>query len=178
MTSHRPVLYLIVCAAPRARNTPSLVALLQEAGWDVCVIATPQAVAFLDVATAEEMTGHPVRAHYKHPDEPDVLPLAEAMVVCPATFNTINEWALGISDTLALGLLTEAVGLPLPLVAAPSLNNAQEAHPAFAQSVERLRALGVTVLYGKGVYEPTVPGTGGRDYPWHLILDALPAVPP
>jgi flavoprotein len=35
-------------------------------------------------------------------------------VVAPATFNTINKWAQGISDTLALGLLNEATGLGLP----------------------------------------------------------------
>jgi hypothetical protein len=37
------------------------------------------------------------------------------MITCPVTFNTLNKWALGISDTLVLGLLTEAVGLGLPL---------------------------------------------------------------
>jgi Flavoprotein len=36
----------------------------------------------------------------------------DAIIVAPATFNTINKWAVGISDTLALGLLTEAIGRP------------------------------------------------------------------
>jgi hypothetical protein len=89
------------------------------------------------------------------------------------TFNSLNKWALGLSDTLAVGLLTEAVGLGLPLVAGPSLNNAQEQHPAFARSVAALRAMGVGVLYGPGVYEPTAPGTGGRAYDWDLPLAAL-----
>lgn len=173
MTDSRSVVYLIVCAAPRATRTPHLVGLLQEAGWHVCVIATPQALNFIDVDELERLTGHPVRSTYKRPDEPDVLPPADAMVVCPATFNTVNKWALGIADTLALGLITEAIGTGVKLVAAPSLNNAQEKHPAFARSVETLRECGVTVLYGPEVYEPTKPGTGGREFEWGLIVKAV-----
>lgn len=173
MTDARSVLYLIVCAAPRATRTPHLVGLLQEAGWDVCVIATPQALGFIDAGKLEQLTGHPVRSTYKQPNEPDVLPPADAMVVCPATFNTMNKWALGIADTLALGLITEAIGTGVKLVAAPSLNNAQERHPAFARSVETLRECGVAVLYGPGVYEPTAPGTGGREFEWELIVEAV-----
>lgn len=167
------VLYLIVCAAPRAKKTGQLVAALQADGWDVCVIATPSALAFIDAAALEEQTGHPVRSRHKAPDAPDMLPAADAMAVCPATFNTINKWAGGYADNLAVGLVTEAVGLGLPLVAAPSLNSAQEKHPAFGRSVKQLRDMGVRVLYGPGEYEPVPSGTGGRPYPWELIVQAL-----
>jgi len=37
------VLYLIVCTAPPAQQTADVVPVLQAEGWDVCVIATPQA---------------------------------------------------------------------------------------------------------------------------------------
>lgn len=173
MTGARSVVYLIVCAAPRAKRTPHLVELLQAAGWSVCVIATPQALGFIGTGELVDMTGYPVRSTYKQPDEPDLLPPADAMVVCPATFNTINKWALGVADTLALGLVTEALGTGVKLVAAPSLNNAQERHPAFARSVETLRDYGVNVLYGPGVYEPTAPGAGSQEYSWDTIVEAL-----
>ncbi len=153
----RGVLYVIVCAAPPAREIGKLVTAAQAAGWTVCAVATPQAVKFVDVAGLEQMTGYPVRHEYKHPDEPDVLPAANAMIVCPATFNTINKWAAGISDTLALGLLTEAIGLGLPLVAVPSVNSAQAAHRAFARSLAELQIMGVTILHGT---EPDTGGTG------------------
>lgn len=171
----RPVLYLIVCAAPRARYTARLIEMLHGDGWDVCVIATPSAAPFFDVPEVEKATGRPVRTHYKKPDEPDVFPPADAMVVCPATFNTVNKLALGISDTLAVGVLTEAVGKGLPVVVAPAVNDALAAHPAFGRSVEELREAGAVVLFGPGVYEPAAPGTGGRDYPWQTLLAALRA---
>jgi phosphopantothenoylcysteine decarboxylase len=173
MTGARSVLYLIVCAAPRARNASRLIGMLHGEGWDVCVVATPSAVEFFDVAEVEKLTGRPVRTHYKKPDESDLFPPADAVAVCPGTFNTINKWALGISDTLALGLLTEAVGMGLPVVAAPSLNDAQAAHPAFSRSVEQLREMGAVILFGPGVYEPAPPGTGGREFPWQVLLNAL-----
>ena len=169
----RSVLYVLACGAPRARDIRHLVTPAQAAGWTICVAATPSALRFFDIAEIEELTGYPVRSAYKHPDEPDVLPPADAMIACPVTFNTLNKWALGISDTLVLGLLTEAVGLDLPLVAAPSLNDAQERHPGFGRSVAALREMGVRVLYGPGEYEPAMPGTGGRSYDWNMPLRAL-----
>jgi phosphopantothenoylcysteine synthetase/decarboxylase len=170
-----PVLYLIVCAAPRATHTADLVRMLQAEHWDVCVIATPAAVEFFDTAEVAELTRHPVRSRHKRLGEPDVLPPADAMAVCPATFNTVNKLAGGIADVLALSLLTEAVGMGLPVVVAPSLNDAQAAHTAFVRSVTTLRDMGVTVLFGSGVYEPAPPGKGTRDYPWETLLAALRA---
>ncbi len=169
----RQVLYLIACASPRARRIGELVSRAQARGWTVCVIPTPQALKFIDRPALEEQTNFPVRAEYEQPRTAEALPPPDAVLVCPATFNTINKWAYGLADTLALALLTEAVGLNLPLVAAPALNSAQAAHPAFNRSVSALREMGVTVLYGPGVYEPGPPGTGGRPYDWDLPLGAL-----
>jgi hypothetical protein len=170
------VLYVICCAAPPARQVDRLITAAQHAGWDVAVIATPQAVRFMNVPELETLTGHKVRSQYKEPGTPDVLPPPDAIVVAPATFNTINKWAAGISDTLALGLITEAIGKRLPLVALPFVNRAQAAHPAFDRSVGELRACGVTVLLGDDVYRLHEPGTGSQhlaEYPWHLTLKAL-----
>jgi flavoprotein len=50
--------------------------------------------------------------------------------VASATFNTVNKWAAGISDTLALGILCEAYGMGIPTAVLPYLNPAQSAHPA------------------------------------------------
>jgi phosphopantothenoylcysteine synthetase/decarboxylase len=170
------VLYVITCATPAARDIGTLVSLAQEAGWTVCMIATPLALQFIDQPELEAQTGYPVRSEYKQPGTPDVLPPADAMVVGGASFNTINKWAAGISDTLALGLLNEAIGLGLPLAALPFLNSAQAAHPAFGRSVKELRHAGVKVLLGAQGYEPHVPHEGSKylaKYPWHTVLAAV-----
>ena len=92
----------------------------------------------------------PVLYQYKRPGEPDVLPSPDAILVAPATANTIAKWALGISDNLALGLITEALGLPVPIAVVPGRNDAQAAHPAHAGYLATLRGAGVSVLSGTG----------------------------
>jgi phosphopantothenoylcysteine decarboxylase len=142
------VLYLIVCAAPPAQQTPAVVSSLQAEGWDVCVIATPQAARWMDLLALAALTGHIVRMDYKLPGEADPLPKADAMLVMPATFNTINKWAQGISDTLATGLLCEALGRGIPpAIAVPCLKMDLVRHPAFSRNVNLLRQSGVRVLH-------------------------------
>ena len=75
-----------------------------------------------------------------------MLPPPDALVIAPATFNTTNKLANGISDTLALGLLNEAVGLGLPVMAVPWPNAPLARHPAFQRSVATLRDWGVTLI--------------------------------
>jgi phosphopantothenoylcysteine synthetase/decarboxylase len=141
-----PVLYLIACGGRPAGQLPDLVRFAQGQGWDVCVVATPDGTKFLDAQELTELTGHPVRVHYKDPDEPDVLPPPDALVIAPATFNTINKLAAGISDTLALGLINEAVGLGLPVVAAPWPSVQLYRHPVFQRSIAALRDWGVSIV--------------------------------
>jgi phosphopantothenoylcysteine decarboxylase len=175
MTS-KPVLYVIVCACPPARHVDELIQLAQDGGWDACVLTTPLARRFVNAGRLTELTGHPVRSEYKHPGEPDVLPSPDAIIVAPATVNTINKWGAGICDTLALGIIVEAIGLKLPIVAVPHSNKAHTAHPAFIENVERLRSWSVTVLWGDS-YPSHEPGTGtGSAFPWKPALDAIGAM--
>lgn len=170
------VLYIIACAAPPAREIGRLVEPALSAGWDACVLATPSAARFFDPAVLEEQTGHPVRSQYKEPGTEDVLPPPDAIIVAPATVNTINKWAYGICDTLALGILVEAIGKKLPIVALPFTNYAHAAHPAFEENISKLRSWGVRVLYGNDVYLLHAPGTGSRYldiFPWQLTLESL-----
>ena len=172
------VLYVIACAAPPAAEVSRLVSLAQQRGWDVCVLTTPSARRFTDVAALERQTGHPVRSEYKNPGEPDVLPDPDAVIVAPATVNTINKWAAGICDTLALGILVEAIGKRLPIVALPSTNQAHAAHPAFTENIGKLRSWGVSVLFGPDIQALPEPGAGGSElatFPWSATLDALEA---
>ncbi|QSB17381.1 flavoprotein [Natronosporangium hydrolyticum] len=148
----------------------------QHAGWQVCVIATPDGRKFIDAEALAAQTGYPVRCHYKHPGDRDLLPRPDAIVVAPATVNTVNKWSCGIADTLALGVLVEGYGLGLPIVVMPYTNTAMAAHPAFHESLRRLRAWGVRVLFGDDVLPMPAPGTGSRQaahFPWRLVLAAV-----
>ncbi|MFG1708247.1 flavoprotein [Nonomuraea sp. M3C6] len=169
------VLYLIVCAAGPAAEVGRLVGLAQEEGWIVQIVATPSALDFIDVAGLERQTGRPVRSQYRKPYEPKP-PRADAIIVAPATYNTINKFAQGIADTYALGVLAEAPGLGIPVVVLPFVNSALAARTAFRRSVEELRADGVCVLFGPGQFEPHEPSSGADrfdSYPWKRVLAEL-----
>jgi phosphopantothenoylcysteine synthetase/decarboxylase len=73
------------------------------------------------------------------------LPPADAVIVAPATYNTINKWAAGIADTYVLTQLAELTGLGLPIAVLPFVNTALAANRVFHWSVAELRAAGVTV---------------------------------
>ncbi|MEV0725656.1 flavoprotein [Micromonospora purpureochromogenes] len=175
-SERREVLYVIACGSPLARHVGRLVDLAQQDGWEVCVVTTPDGAKFVDRAALARQTGHPVRTHYKNAGDPDLLPPADAMIVCPATVNTVNKWAAGITDTLALGLLVEGQGMGLPVVAVPYTNAAMAAHPAFRAGLARLREWGTTVLFGDHIFPLHAPGTGERHFhafPWEVGLIAL-----
>ncbi|GAA3144340.1 flavoprotein [Nonomuraea roseoviolacea] len=176
MTRPGKVLYVIVCAAGPAPAAGRLVTLAQDAGWTVQIIATPSALDFIDVPELEKQTGRPVRSQYRKPHEPK-SPRADAIIVAPATYNTINKFAQGIADTYALGLLSEAPGLGIPVVVLPFVNTALASRAPFRHSVAALRAEGVRVLLGPGEFEPHPPSSGAEhfdDYPWSLALASLP----
>ncbi len=166
--------YLVACAAPPARDISKFVTEAKAAGWDVCVLTTPSGRAFVDVPALEILTGYPVRSEYKRPDDPDELPPPDVIIVAPATFNTLNKWALGIADTLALGLLAEGLGKRIPLIAVPWLNTALAQHPRFQGSLEYLRDCGVQVL-NSPLPEPGSGPSSAASFPWSAALAALPA---
>jgi hypothetical protein len=176
-----PVLYVIACGAGPAGQVTRLVSDARARGWDPYLIATPAALEFIDVPELETQTGHPVRSEYRKPGNADgsrSLPKADAIIVAPATYNTINKWANGISDNFALGILAEAVGLRIPVVVLPFVNSALAAHPAFQRSVTLLRDAGIDVIHGPGRLEPHPPGTGGsrfETFPWGLALNEAEA---
>ncbi|MFF9430999.1 flavoprotein [Streptomyces sp. NPDC014746] len=169
--SEKPFLYVVVCAAGIAGEAHRLITAAQEQGWGVGVVATPQGLGFLDTEAIEAQTGYPIRSAWRSPGDPRPLPPADAIAVAPATFNTINKWAAGTADTLALGILCEAYGMGIPTVVLPYVNAAMATHPAYNRSLDQLREMGVLV----GSYQPHRPkGGGGADpFRWEEALELL-----
>jgi hypothetical protein len=175
VTPGRHVLTIVACGAGPAAALGTCVKLAQDRGWTVQVTATPAALDFFDAAAIADQAGSPVRSQYAKPGAARSL-IPDAILVAPATYNTINKWAQGISDTYALGVLAEQTGLGVPIAVLPFVNAALASRAPFQQSVKSLRAEGVSILLGPGAIEPHQPHTGGAlipSYPWHLALDEV-----
>ena len=163
------LVYIVVCAAPPAGHVQEFVELAHERGWEVAAVLSPDAVPFVDVPALERATGHPVRAHWRRPDEAASVPDGEAVVVAPATFNTLNKWAAGIADTVASATLSEYLGRPVPMVAAACVNPDLSRHPTFRRNLDVLAGWGVRVLF-----DDAAPRSD-RMAPWERIADELAA---
>jgi phosphopantothenoylcysteine decarboxylase len=166
------VLYWIMCAAPPVQDWQAAAQQLQDNGWELHAIPTQTAASWLDLDSLADVTGHAVRTQPRLPHETDELPPANAVLVAPATFNTVNQWAAGINDTLSLGLLNELLGLKVPIVVAMYCKPALTAHPAYRPNIRRLQNAGVTVLEGERSITVTDDG-----FSWTTVRDALKALP-
>jgi|SRR5215211_816916 phosphopantothenoylcysteine synthetase/decarboxylase len=174
MTTNR-ILHLFICGAGPAKRIEELINLARDDGWDVYCVASESAVEhFVNADSLAVLTGHPVRTTYRRPGNTPT-PNADAVIVAPATYNTINKWAAGIADNYVLTQLAELTGMRVRIVALPFVNQALAANPAFIRSVEQLRDAGVRVLFGPGEFEPHPVRTGDSamaSFPWKLALGA------
>jgi phosphopantothenoylcysteine synthetase/decarboxylase len=178
------VLYLIISATPAASGAYDAIPELQADGWDVCAITTPSGARFVDSARLAALTGHPVRSEYKHPDDPDVLPPGDAFVVAPASFNTVNKIVNGISDTLGVGIVCEAMGYGKPVIIAPWINPALARHGAYDRSIQHLQVDGVSLVLAERTFpmsmlhDPDAPvADPGGAFPWNDVLSTVRQLP-
>lgn len=106
------VLYLLGSAAPPVLTLPPVIEQAQQEGWDVCLGLTPAAADWLsdDIADLEALTGHPVRSRHRRPGQVDPWPAATAVLLAPATLNTINSVALGLTGSFVTGFAVESIG--------------------------------------------------------------------
>lgn len=144
---------LVVTAAPLAERASDLVDALTAADHQVTVCPTPTARDWLGGGVADQLL---LNGRIR----------PAAVIVCPATFNTINRWAAGANDHPVLGVLNDALGLRTPTLAVPMVADRLAAHPAWAHSTQLLRDAGVTYLNpNDGTVGPLpahhASGTGG-----------------
>jgi hypothetical protein len=155
-------LQIIVCGAGPATDVGRLIEAAHTWSWTVAVTATSSALPFLDLPAIEELAGSPVRSSYQTPvTGRRTPPPVDALIIAPATYNTINKLALGIADTYALTSAAELIGRGIPTVIVPAVNAALAARAPFQRALADLRGEGIRVLSGPDDnWEPHPPGAG------------------
>jgi hypothetical protein len=156
-------------------DVESFVKACQRQGWDVWVVAAPARVASIDRDVLAVLTGHPVHVDDLFSDDPGGLPRAGALAVVPAAFDTLVKLAYGNTDSLALRLVAEAIGLGLPILAMPAPDEPLARHPAFAESIGRLRTWGLSVLRHPATHGLAAVDDGerGDQLPWQAAEELL-----
>ncbi len=169
-------LQIVVCAAGPAADVTQLISAAQKHSWTIAVTATPNSIDFIDVPAIEELTGAAVRSSYRvSSGDRRSLPAADALVIAPATYNSINKIALGLADNYAMTSVAELIGRQVPTVIVPFVNAALAARSPFRRAVASLRDEGVRVLLGpEDQWEPHPTGSGKdrqRAFPWTTAFE-------
>ncbi|MGV0005602.1 MAG: bifunctional phosphopantothenoylcysteine decarboxylase/phosphopantothenate--cysteine ligase CoaBC [Candidatus Porifericomitaceae bacterium WSBS_2022_MAG_OTU9] len=137
-----------------AYKTPELVRLLCADGAEVRVIISDTGTDFVTPITMQAVSGHPVLQSGKHTatasNGMDHIALArwcDAMLICPATANSLAKLAHGIADDL---LTTTALATTAPIMVAPAMNHGMWQHPATQANMHCLRSRHVAIA-GPGI---------------------------
>lgn len=130
-----------------AYKAVALARLLVEAGHDVHVVPTADALRFVGQPTWEAISRHPVTTSV-HDDVPEVRHVAlgqnaDLVVVAPATANTLARMTAGLADDL---LGTTLLATRAPVLVAPAMHTEMWQHPATQDNVAILRARGVAFV--------------------------------
>lgn len=158
-----PVVALVVCGAPLTRRTGDMIGELDTGGWEVRLVATPAARAWIGLDETSSLRGVVPRFDFVSPEHPRSTADPDVVAVCPATFSTLNKVAAGVADNYATSLVCEMLGMRNPVVVAPMVNHKLWGHPALSSSVIALRGAGVRFLdvqTGEPGLSPVQSGSG------------------
>lgn len=138
-----------VCGGIAAYKAADLLRVLVKSGSNIRSIMTRSAQAFVGPLTFEALSGHPVWSrmfgrqedtsfrHIAWADE------ADAVVIAPATANTIGKMAHGIADD---PLTTFVLSVRAPILVCPSMNVRMYENRAVQDNIKSLEQVGIKVL--------------------------------
>ena len=142
-------LVLGVSGSVAAYRAADLARELMRAGFTVRVCLTDSAQKFVLPALFEALTGQPCLVDTFEEPVPgrmahiDWARHADAILIAPATANTINKIAAGVGEDM---LTTIALATTKPFVVAPAMNPQMYAHDTTQASLRRLEERGVFIV--------------------------------
>lgn len=135
-----------VCGSIAAYKSALLVRLLVKAGAEVQVILTTSASAFVTPLTLSTLSKKPVLTGFlkdeaagEWQNHVQLGLWADALVIAPASANTVGHLANGLCDSLLDAVYLSA---RCPVFLAPAMDLDMYAHPAVTHNFARLRAYG------------------------------------
>ncbi|WP_439639635.1 bifunctional phosphopantothenoylcysteine decarboxylase/phosphopantothenate--cysteine ligase CoaBC [Nevskia sp.] len=144
-----PRILLALTGGIAAYKSAELARRFIKAGCEVQVVMTASAQRFIGAQTFQALTGKPVRSSLW--DEAaeaamghiELARWPDAIVIAPATANTLAKITHGLADDL---LTTLVLATDKPIFVAPAMNRLMWAHAATQANMATLRARGVRVI--------------------------------
>jgi len=180
--SHAPLqnrrLLLGVSGSIAAYKAAPLTRLLVKAGAEVQVILTEAAAAFVTPLTLGTLSKKPVLTGFLRDaasgqwhNHVELGLWAEALVIAPASANTIGQLANGLCPNLLSAVYLSA---RCPVFLAPAMDLDMYVHPAVTQNLERLRSFGNHVLNSpSGELASGLAGPGRMLEPEEIVAELV-----
>lgn len=123
--------------------------LLIKNGFNVRVIMTQNAQAFITPLTLQALTGNAVHTELLDKTAEigmghiELAKWADLLIIAPATANTLAKLAMGMADDL---LTTVCLATTAPVLIAPAMNQQMYAHPAVQLNLQTLTDLDYVII--------------------------------
>ncbi len=162
-----------VTASIAAYKAVVLTRLLVKAGAEVRVIMTPAAADFITPLTLATVSRNPVYAKFVRDESGswnnhvELGLWADALLIAPASANTLAKMANGLCDNLLLAVYLSA---RCPVYAAPAMDLDMLAHPSTQTNLDKLRLFGNTIIQpGYGELASGLTGAGRMAEPDEIL---------
>ena len=168
---------LAITGGIAAYKSATFARLLIKAGFEVRVIMTTGAQAFITPLTLQALTGNEV--HISLLDEKaeagmghiELAKWADLIIIAPASANTLARLAMGMADDL---LTTVCLATAAPVIIAPAMNQQMWAHPAVNLNVQTLRDMNYQIIQpASGEQACGDVGAGRLPEPEQLLAEVL-----
>lgn len=140
---------LAVCGGIAAYKSAELLRLLRRQDTDVRVVMTQSAQEFVSPLTFQALSGNPVHTELLDVDEENAMGhinlarWADAVIIAPATANTLAKCAHGLADDLVTTLFLAAT---CPVYVAPAMNQAMWNKAVTQENIRKLEGYGVSFI--------------------------------
>ncbi len=156
-----------------AYKSAVLVRLLVKEGAEVKVIMTKTAKEFITPLTMATLSKNPIMVDFYNPENGDwnshveMGLWADAMLIAPATANTLGKMANAIADNL---LVTTYLSSKCPVFIAPAMDRDMYAHPANRKNLNTLQAYGNIIIEpASGELASGLEGKGRMEEPENIV---------
>ncbi len=162
---------LAVSGSIAAYKTAFLMRLLIKAGAEVKIIMTPAATDFITPLTLSTLSKNPVHSNVSSGEgwnnHVELGLWADAMVVAPATANTLAGMANGLCNNMLLAVYLSA---RCPVFFAPAMDLDMWTHPATQNNINKLQEYGNHLIpVGHGELASGLVGAGRMAEPEDIV---------
>ncbi|MGL1888775.1 MAG: bifunctional phosphopantothenoylcysteine decarboxylase/phosphopantothenate--cysteine ligase CoaBC [Reichenbachiella sp.] len=161
-----------VCGSIAAYKSAHLTRLLVKAGAEVRIVMTESAKSFITPLTLSTLSKNPVASKFEKNDDGewenhvDLGLWADAMIIAPATANSLAKLSNGICDNLLSAVYLSA---RCPVMIAPAMDLDMYLHPSTQSNIVRLQSYGNQIIEAEhGELASGLVGTGRMAEPEHI----------